>query len=58
MMYRHKKNNRIYIVINYDVKIQENDIWIDAVLYHRQFEEMQLFCRSLKEFKESFIKIG
>lgn len=57
-MYKHKKNNKVYIVINYDVKIQENNVWIDAVLYHRQFEEKQLFCRSVKEFEESFVKIG
>ncbi len=56
-MYRHKKNNRIYIVLQYDVKIQQNDVWIDAVLYHRQFEQNQLFCRSIEEFKNSFIKI-
>ena len=56
-MYRHKKNNRIYIVLQYDVKIQQNGVWIDAVLYHRQFEQNQLFCKSVEEFKKSFIKV-
>ena len=56
-MYRHKKNGKIYIVLQYDVKIQENDVWIDAVLYHRQYEQNQLFCRSIEDFKNSFIKI-
>ena len=56
-MYKHKKNNKIYIVFQYDVKIKQNDIWIDAVLYYRLYEQNQLFCRSVEEFKNSFIKI-
>jgi len=57
MMYKHKNNNKIYIVFQYDVKIKQNDVWIDAVLYYRLHEQNQLFCKSVEEFKKSFIKV-
>ena len=56
-MYKHKKNNKIYIVFQYDVKIKQNDVWIDAVLYYRLYEQNQLFFKSVEEFKKSFIKV-
>lgn len=35
-------------------KIQENDIWIEAVIYKTSTDE--LFVRSKKEFNEKFSK--
>ncbi len=51
--YIHYKNGLSYTPIN-QCKIQENDIWIEAIIYKTQSEE--LFVRSLKEFQEKFTK--
>ena len=50
--YIHYKNKESYIVKNF-CKIQENDIWVDAVIYKPDNCD-ELFVRSLKEFKEKF----
>ena len=51
--YIHYKNGLTYIPID-KCKIQENDIWVEAVLYKTQSQE--LFVRSKKEFIEKFVK--
>jgi hypothetical protein len=51
--YIHYKNKLSYIPIEY-CKIQENDVWVDAVIYKTQTQE--LFVRSVKEFKSKFAK--
>jgi len=51
--YIHYKNGLTYIPIDI-CKIQENDIWIEAILYKTQSQE--LFVRSKKEFIEKFVK--
>jgi len=50
--YIHYKNKKTYTLINF-CKIQENDIWIDAVIYKPNDCE-ELFVRSKKEFQEKF----
>lgn len=52
--YTHYKNKQNYIPLDY-CKIQENDLWVKAVIYKPQNED-GLFVRSLKEFQEKFIK--
>ena len=51
--YVHYKNGLTYIPIN-SCKIQENDIWVEAIIYKTTSEE--LFVRSKKEFCEKFTK--
>ncbi len=51
--YKHYKNQEIYIPINF-CKIQENDLWIEAVIYKTTTNE--LFVRSKKEFMAKFTK--
>lgn len=51
-VYKHYKNEQSYKVIDF-CKIQENDIWVEAVLY-KPIESNKLFVRSLNEFKEKF----
>jgi len=51
--YIHYKNGLTYIPID-KCKIQENDIWVEAILYKTQSQE--LFVRSKKEFVEKFAK--
>lgn len=51
-VYTHYKNQETYIVQAF-CKIQENDVWVKAVIYKpNNFDE--LFVRSLKEFEEKF----
>lgn len=50
--YTHYTNRQAYIVKDF-CKIQENDIWVKAVIY-TPFDSKTLFVRSLKEFKEKF----
>ena len=52
--YVHYKNKLSYIPIN-TCKIQENDIWVEAILYKTSTQE--LFVRSKKEFCEKFTKV-
>ena len=50
--YTHYKNNQNYIVLDF-CKIQENDLWVKAVIYRPEDCE-ELFVRSYKEFEEKF----
>jgi hypothetical protein len=51
--YTHYKNKESYITIDF-CKIQENDIWVKAVIY-RPADCEELFVREYKEFEEKFI---
>ena len=53
--YQHYKNKEIYIPLNF-CKIQENDIWVKAIIY-RPSNSNELFVRTIKEFEEIFSKI-
>lgn len=50
--YIHYKNKETYIVQGF-CKIQENDKWVEAVIY-KPADCEELFVRSLEEFKEKF----
>lgn len=52
--YTHYKNNQTYTTLDF-CKIQENDIWVKAVIYKPENED-GLFVRSYEEFAEKFIK--
>jgi hypothetical protein len=52
--YTHYKNKQNYLTIDF-CKIQENDIWVKAVIYKPENEE-GLFVREDNEFKEKFIE--
>ena len=52
--YIHYKNNKLYTPINF-CKVQENDIWIEAVIY-KPIDCEELFVRSYKEFISKFIQ--
>lgn len=49
--YIHYKNGLSYTPVDF-CKIQENDIWIEAIIYKTDTNE--LFVRSKKEFLEKF----
>ena len=51
-IYKHYKNNHSYEVIDF-CKIQENDLWVKAVIY-KPTDCDELFVRSLNEFQEKF----
>lgn len=51
-VYIHYKNRESYMVKDF-CKIQENDIWIKAVIY-KPVDCDEFFVRSLKEFEEKF----
>ena len=51
--YTHYKNKQSYITIKF-CKIQENDIWVKAVIY-KPDDCDELFVREYKEFEEKFI---
>ena len=53
LTYTHYKNKQSYQIIDF-CKIQENDIWIEAVIY-KPIECNELFVRSKKEFDEKFL---
>ena len=52
--YTHYKNKQTYKTINF-CKIQENDIWVKAVIYKPDDCE-ELFVREYKEFEKKFIR--
>ena len=52
--YIHYKNKKLYTPLSF-CKIQENDIWVKAVIYKPNDCE-ELFVRNYKEFKEKFSK--
>lgn len=52
--YYHYKNHKKYIPLDF-CKIQENDVWVKAVIYKPEDCD-ELFVRNYKEFEEKFIK--
>lgn len=51
--YTHYKNKQTYVPVDF-CKIQENDIWVKAIIYKTTTQE--LFVRSEEEFKMKFAK--
>ena len=51
-IYTHYKNNKDYIIIDY-CSIQENDVWVTAILY-KEVDGNVLFVRSEEDFERSF----
>ena len=51
-IYTHYKNNKDYIIIDY-CSIQENDVWVTAILY-KEVDGNILFVRSEQEWEERF----
>ena len=51
--YIHYKNKKSYITINF-CKIQENDVWVKAVIY-KPDDCDELFVRTYEEFQEKFL---
>ena len=51
-IYTHYKNNKDYIIIEY-CSIQENDVWVTAILY-KEVDGNVLFVRSEEDFERSF----
>ena len=51
-IYTHYKNNKEYYIIDY-CSIQENDVWVTAILY-KEVDGNILFVRSEKEWEECF----
>ena len=51
--YVHYKNGLTYIPVN-RCKIQESNVWVEAIIYKTESEE--LFVRSLEEFQNKFTK--
>lgn len=52
-IFQHYKNGKKYLIENF-CKIQENDVWVEAVIYHHIDNDEFLYVRSLKEFEEKF----
>ena len=52
--YKKKKNNKPYTTLNF-CKVQENDIWTEAIIYKPNDCE-ELFIRTCKEFELKFKK--
>ena len=50
--YKHYKNNKQYYISNYCM-IQENDVWVDAIIYREVGGNMS-YVRSEKEWEEKF----
>ncbi|AHK11884.1 hypothetical protein CHOED_024 [Vibrio phage CHOED] len=53
----HYHNHKAYCKCNQEVMIQENGIWVPAVLYYSQEEPNKYFVRSQDEFGEKFIEV-
>ncbi len=52
--YIHYKNKKSYTPLNF-CKVQENDIWIEAIIY-KPNDCAELFIRTCKEFELKFTK--
>lgn len=60
MMFQHYKNKETYVIMG-ACKIQEDDVWVDAVIYSNafkvdkdQFGDQVKYVRSEKEFRSKF----
>lgn len=52
-IFTHYKNKKQYKITD-SCKIQEDGIWVDAVIYHAISNPKLLFVRTEKEFEEKF----
>lgn len=52
-IFTHYKNKQQYKITD-SCKIQEDGIWVDAVIYHAISNPKLLFVRKLDEFNEKF----
>lgn len=58
-IYRHDKSLEDYILISKDIRFKHDGIWYHGILYKKQYaSKEEFFCRSKKEFMNSFTKIG
>lgn len=51
-LYKHYRNGKTYEIVDYCM-IQENNEWVDAIIYKRHTYDKK-FCRSEEEFREKF----
>lgn len=51
-LYKHYKNGKLYEIVD-RCMIQENNEWIEAVIYKERNNDLK-FCRSLEEFNKKF----
>lgn len=51
--YQHK-NGGIYVVLDTDILTQENNVWVEAVLYKHDNNNDVKFTRTQEDFKQSF----
>jgi len=58
-LFRHYRNGVIYEVVNNDMAIQQNDVWVPAIGYkiYEDNNNKTVYVRSLQEFNKKFIKI-
>ena len=60
MLFQHYKNKKTYVIIE-KCKIQENGVWVSAIIYCNMFDkdlddngEQVKYVRSEKEFRSKF----
>lgn len=55
-IYVHYKNHKAYQKVPGEYMIQENDVWVPAVLYQALDEPKLRFMRTVTEFNQKFIE--
>lgn len=53
----HYKNHKAYQIVSSEVMIQENDVWVPAILYKPMEDLQKSFVRSKTEFNEKFMEV-
>lgn len=63
-VFQHYRNKQMYMPISYNIKLQENGVWKDAVLYVALEEEYAVdghepmqYARTVEEFNSKFKEI-
>lgn len=54
-LYKHYRNGKLYEIVDRCI-IQENDEWVEAVIYRCHTHTMK-FCRNKKEFEDKFKEV-
>lgn len=55
--YRHYRNGKDYVAISL-CKMQQNNEWLQAVIYRPAYDDGMVYVRELKDFLEKFTKVS
>ena len=55
-LYKHYKTGNDYLTLQF-CKMQQNNQWLNAVIYKASYDDGMVYVRELKDFEDKFAKV-